>query len=46
MKVSSTEYKIICYNRKGKFVIYKNGKVVFIGTNRNIIDFYRNKNKE
>ena len=29
-----------------KFVIYKNGKVVFIGTNRNIIDFYRNKNKE
>ena len=45
MKVSSTEYKIISYNRKGKFVIYKNGKVVFLGTERKILRNYIDKIK-
>ena len=41
------KYKLIKYGRSNKHVIYNHkGYVVFIGTDRNIIDFYRNKNKE
>ena len=45
MKASSTNYKILSYNKNGKFVIYKDGKVIFLGSDRKILRNYIDKNK-